>query len=550
MCRLPMLRSLQLMLLLIAGVAISYAQSQQQLDSILYVLDRTILEKPIYDRQKRNNIQDLQLKLLRTEDVSERRRLMHELFSIYRSFRLDSALYFARLGSSLIASDDEASKVNNGLDIAEALKGLGYYSQARELLDASRGKVGEEDMVYYYHLYYSIYHSMHQNSELEEDRLRFRDSLLFYRKQLQSVLPPDDIGHDIGEAHLLLFEGKPQDALQLLKGRLASDADGMGETLLAVTFAEIYEALGMNREAEYYYAVSAVDDLQRATKKYTALQQLAILLFRDGDVDRAYRYLTCALEDVTFSRIHCRITQIAQFLPIITSAYERKSETASLRKLWLSIALGLLLLIAVFGVWILHRRSSQLRRLNVKLHSLYQEIADANRQLIQINAQVEAANGQLADANRIKEEYIGQVFNLCSAYMDKQEFLRRTIHNKVKGNQLSEVIKLVGDKSQQQEDLRDFFRNFDAIFLSLFPDFVKEFNELLRPNEHVSVKEGELLSPELRIYALVRLGINDSTRIASFLHFSPQTVYNYRLKMRARTDLSREEFVEAIQSLK
>ena len=254
MCRLPMLRSLQLMLLLIAGVAISYAQSQQQLDSILYVLDRTILEKPIYDRQKRNNIQDLQLKLLRTEDVSERRRLMHELFSIYRSFRLDSALYFARLGSSLIASDDEASKVNNGLDIAEALKGLGYYSQARELLDASRGKVGEEDMVYYYHLYYSIYHSMHQNSELEEDRLRFRDSLLFYRKQLQSVLPPDDIGHDIGEAHLLLFEGKPQDALQLLKGRPARDADGLGETLLAVTFAEIYEALGMNREAEYYYA--------------------------------------------------------------------------------------------------------------------------------------------------------------------------------------------------------------------------------------------------------------------------------------------------------
>ena len=197
--------------------------------------------------------------------------------------------------------------------------------------------------------------------------------------------------------------------------------------------------------------------------------------------------------------------------------------------------MGLLLLIAVFGVWILHRRSSQLRRLNVKLHGLYQEIADANRQLIQINAQVEAANGQLADANRIKEEYIGQ---------EVASVVNQTYTN------WELVIKLVGDKSQQQEDLRDFFRNFDAIFLSLFPDFVKEFNELLRPNEHVSVKEGELLSPELRIYALVRLGINDSTRIASFLHFSPQTVYNYRLKMRARTDLSREEFVEAIQSLK
>ena len=528
----------------------SYAQTPGQLDSILQVLDKTIQEKPVYDRQKRISIQDLQQQLLHTEEVPEKRRLMHELFSIYRSFRLDSALYYARLGSSLIDPNDEVSKVRNDLDIAEALKGLGYYSQARNRLDINRGKVRAEDMVYYYHLYYSIYHSMHQNSQLEEDRQRFRDSLLFYRKQLQSVLPPEDIGHDIGEAYLLLFENKPQEALHLMKERMAREDGDLSESLLAVTFAEVYEALGMNQEAKYYYAVSAVGDLQRATKKYTALQQLAILMFRDGDVDRAYHYLACALEDVTFSRIHCRITQIAQFLPIITSAYERKSETASQRKLWLAIALGLLLLIAVLGVWILHRRSMQLRRLNGKLHGLYQEIADANRQLLNTNAQVEAANGQLADANRIKEEYIGQVFNLCSAYMDKQEFLRRSIYNKVKGNQLSEVIKLVGDKSQQQEDLRDFFRNFDAIFLSLFPDFIKEFNALLRPDEHVSVKEGELLSPELRIYALVRLGINDSTRIASFLHFSPQTVYNYRLKMRARTDLSREEFVAAVQSLK
>ncbi|MBR5069222.1 MAG: hypothetical protein IKX25_07440 [Bacteroidales bacterium] len=550
MNRLFFLRYALLLLLLVAGAALSYAQTLGQLDSILKVLDKTIQEKPVYDRQKRISIQDLQQQLLHTEEISEKRRLMHELFSIYRSFRLDSALYYARLGSSLIDPSDEVSKVRNDLDIAEALKGLGYYSQARNRLDINRGKVRAEDMVYYYHLYYSIYHSMHQNSQLEEDRQRFRDSLLFYRKQLQSVLPPDDIGHHIGEAYLLLFENKPQEALQLMKERLARENGDLSESLLAVTFAEIYEALGMNREAEYYYAVSAVGDLQRATKKYTALQQLAILLFRDGDVDRAYHYLACALEDVTFSRIHCRITQIAQFLPIITSAYERKSETASQRKLWLVIALGLLLFIAVLGVWILHRRSMQLRRLNGKLHGLYQEIADANRQLLNTNAQVEAANSQLADANRIKEEYIGQVFNLCSAYMDKQEFLRRSIYNKVKGNQLSEVMKLVGDKSQQQEDLRDFFRNFDAIFLSLFPDFIKEFNALLRPDEHVSVKEGELLSPELRIYALVRLGINDSTRIASFLHFSPQTVYNYRLKMRARTDLPREEFVAAVQSLK
>lgn len=528
------------------------AQTSQQVDSVLSVLDATIAQKPQYDRQKRLQLHDLELQFQRSRDMDEKRDLCVRLFLTYRSFRLDSALHYARLARELTAPSDRSRQVRNDINEAEALKGMGYYLQARQLLDRNLSTVDDSTMVDFYHVYYSIYYSMHQNALLQTDRARFADSLIFYREKLQHSLVDNPHGFAIGKANLLLFQGKAREALEVVSNHRVNIYSGYPFTadLLQVTFAEIYDTLGMNTEAKYYYASSAVSDIRASSKKYTALQRLAILLYLEGDISRAYRYLTCALEDISFCRIHCRINQIAEFLPIITSAYEQQSQKSSRRKLWLFVTLAMLLLVTIGVAWFVRRRNMLLARLNERLHRLNQELAVANRQLKQTNAQAEMANAQLADANRIKEEYIGQVFNLCSAYIDKQETLRRTIFNKVKGNQIGDLLKLLSDKSQAQDELHDFFRHFDAIFLSLFPDFIHEFNALLRPEEHVAVKEGELLSPELRIYALVRLGINDSTRIASFLHFSPQTVYNYRLKMRSRTEMSREEFIAAVQSLK
>jgi len=536
-------------LLFVFFFSVSFAIQAQtvpvfRLDSALRAVDKAITEKPRFELQKRQQIQNYKLALQRSHSIEDKLQNERLLVKEYSNFRLDSALFFARLISSQIDSTDLQQHILCDMQTAEALKGMGYYESARQLLDAHRKEVDAEHLVSFYHVYYSIYHSLYQNAFLESDRVRFADSLIHYRQCLQSALRPGEIGHDVGQAHLSLFMGRADEAMHIIDRRIKQDhADLREDNLLAFTMALICDSLGARRDAEYYYSLSAIDDLQRASKKYTSLQRLAVLLYQDGDVDRAYRYLTCALEDVTFCRIHCRITQISQFLPIISSAYNEKAHAASVRKIAFSIALALLLLLASVGMWFLFRRNTALARLSSRFKSLNNQLQDTNDRLATTNL-------QLADANRIKEEYIGQVFNLCSAYMDRQESFRRSIYNKIKSNQLNEVKALVSDKSQSQEDLHDFFRNFDAIFLSLFPDFITEFNALLRPEEAVTVRDGELLSPELRIYALVRLGINDSTRIASFLHFSPQTVYNYRLKMRSRTELSRDTFVQAVQNLK
>ena len=149
----------------------------------------------------------------------------------------------------------------------------------------------------------------------------------------------------------------------------------------------------------------------------------------------------------------------------------------------------------------------------------------------------------------MKEEYIGYVFSICSNYINKLDEYRKNINRKIKTNQIDEVKAMTDRPTMAQKELKEFYKNFDAIFLHVYPSFVSDFNELLLPEERIVLKEGELLNTELRIYALVRLGINDSVKIAEFLHCSPQTVYNNRLKVRNKAIVPKEQFAETVRLL-
>ena len=176
------------------------------------------------------------------------------------------------------------------------------------------------------------------------------------------------------------------------------------------------------------------------------------------------------------------------------------------------------------------------------------QLTESNNSLQQLNRQLREQGDALVESNRIKEEYIGQLFNLCSQYISETENNSTKMLGRIKMGKIKELQDQL-DQSTMKQDLGQLFYNFDMIFLKLFPDFIDSFNALLRHEEHIEVKGDNLLTPELRIYALVRLGINDSVKIASFLHYSPQTVYNYRLKTRNRSDLPKEEFLSHVRRL-
>ena len=158
-------------------------------------------------------------------------------------------------------------------------------------------------------------------------------------------------------------------------------------------------------------------------------------------------------------------------------------------------------------------------------------------------------NAELRESNYVKEEYIGYVFSICSNYISKLDEYRKNINRKIKAKQIDEAKALTDTPTMAHNELKEFYKNFDAIFLHVYPNFVSDFNSLLNPEERIVLKEGELLNTELRIYALVRLGITDSVKIAEFLHCSTQTVYNNRLRVRNKAIIPKEKFAETVRSL-
>jgi hypothetical protein len=169
-----------------------------------------------------------------------------------------------------------------------------------------------------------------------------------------------------------------------------------------------------------------------------------------------------------------------------------------------------------------------------------------NEDLKAMNENLNAVNNKLSEANCVKEEYIGYLFTMCSSYINKLEDFRVKVNRKLKTGQADDLYRITRSSSLVADEMKEFNKNFDTVFLNLYPDFVREFNSLLQDGEQITLKEGELLTPELRIFALIRLGINDSVKIASFLRYSVQTVYNYRLKTRNKAAVPKEEFSTAV----
>ncbi|GAE16918.1 regulatory protein SusR [Bacteroides pyogenes JCM 6292] len=293
------------------------------------------------------------------------------------------------------------------------------------------------------------------------------------------------------------------------------------------------------------------------------MEELSASLYEMGDIDHAYTYINYCLQNAQLYRNRIRVLGISKIQDKIHRAYQERNRQQEERLhsfLVMVSVLSVVLLIAFFYIFRQMKRlsasRSQLNKsnqlLNVHVEELsetYRRLADVNNQLQSLNEQLKDTNRQLRESNYVKEEYIGYVFAICSNYISKLDEFRKNINRKIKANRVEEVKILTDTPSMAQNALKEFYHNFDAIFLHVYPDFVSDFNALLHPEEQIVLKEGELLNTELRIYALVRLGINDSVKIAEFLHCSPQTVYNNRLKTRNKSIIPKEEFANTVRSL-
>ena len=236
------------------------------------------------------------------------------------------------------------------------------------------------------------------------------------------------------------------------------------------------------------------------------------------------------------------LIEISKMLPLINKVYDTQMK-AQHRNLLLILSITLILFsVLVVAIYYIYRQMKQLSEVRTKQNALNQNLLIANKQLSELNK-------RLSESDHVKEEYISHLFNVCSSYISKLEDFRLLVKRNLQTGQAKQLSQMVDDNSLVTDELKEFYKQFDTIFLKIYPLFIKNFNELMTDEGVIQPKDGELLTPELRIFALVRLGITDSVKIAEFLHYSPQTIYNYRLKVRNKAKASKEEFLEQVQRL-
>ena len=179
---------------------------------------------------------------------------------------------------------------------------------------------------------------------------------------------------------------------------------------------------------------------------------------------------------------------------------------------------------------------------NDKLGALTGDLRETNDRLSRQNIRI-------ADANRIKEVYIGGFLMTISEYINKLADTHRYVNKMLRDDRVDELRSACARRNVRNDELKEFYALFDTKFLALFPTFIDEFNALLADEARIEVRRAGSLTTELRIFALVRLGVGDSATIASLLHCSVSTVYNYRSRMRMRARDASSDFEQQVQSI-
>ena len=409
--------------------------------------------------------------------------------------------------------------------------------------------------------YYSAQHRFHCDfwhyTSDGEVRNRSGQKRAYYRSRLLALMDKDETLHKVITIRNYTENGCWEEADKLNRSLLGTLSPDQHEyAMYAYDQARICEAMEQHDEMIEWFARSAIADIQTATKDNASLCSLATVLLECDDIDRAFRYITISLNDALFYNAKLRPWQISGVMPDIERAYQAKQRLQSEElkhqeehsrhlAIIISILAATLLAICCYMAILLSRRNKDAR----KIGEMNERIGNSNIELQTLNDKLAAINIDLREANAVKEEYIALFLSMCSDYIEKLTTLQRNVRRKLSQGKGAELEREMSSSSIMDEELHNFYNMFDNAFLNLYPNFVDEFNALLKPETRVEPKRGERLNTELRIFALIRLGISDSSRIAALLRYSVNTIYNYRARTKSNAIGDRDSFEERIKTI-
>ncbi len=543
---------MKLFISLLLSIAFFSGTRATEIDSLMVSLDSAIAANKTYMQSKELRLKSLKLLVGKPGMTPEQTYAINELlYKEYVKYNFDSTLHYIDLNLTLAESLNNPEMIHETkFHLAHLLSASGMYSESLEIL----GSVNPKELNSTLKLdYYSCYHQVYAELGLYtalKNRNRYYAISSSYRDSLLAELNPNS------NEYLLLYEAKLQDEghvdesikiNSLLLSRVTKNDPDFA--LYAFQRAISYRIKGNHEVEKKYLILSATADIRAAVKDNVSLTLLAILLFDQKEIDLAYKYIIFSLEDAKFYNSRLRFVEISRILPLISQAFQVKNDKQKAQLRSYALALTLLTALLIMAMLFMYFQMKKLSKARKDLQSANAQLYDLSQNMFTANAQLKSLNHQLFESNHIKEEHIGFFLNLCSTYIDKLEDFRKMTHRKVSTGQFEDLFKLTKSAHFFDSELKEFYTNFDNTFLHIFPDFVEQFNLLLSENERLILKPDELLNTELRIFALIRLGITDSSKIASFLRYSINTIYNYRTRVRNKASVPRDDFERMVRNI-
>lgn len=528
------MKKLSLIILFLAIVApVVLAQSKAPL--LLKELDQAISRRKEFERQKTDRIEGLRSRLAGAS-LQKQYAITSDIFEEYKSFIYDSAFRYALKLQSLAErmknqSLLQTSKIHLGFTLVSA----GLFNETLDTLQSLRSNLLPDSLKPDY--YFLVGRTCFDLADFNRDdfySVRYRARANEYLDSSLQFLQPNSpqylLVNGLKSAHTNDFKTSANAYERLLKDFPLTDRE---VAVAASTLSFIYLSTGRMEESKEMLVKAAIADIRSATKETVALRNLSEILYNEGNLAKAYEYIKIAMEDANFYGANHRKIQVASIFPVIEG---RQLAMVESRKNLISVyAIG----ITLFSLLLIAS--------GVVVYKQYKKLEAAKKIISESNEKLTEANHQLIDSNKIKEEYVTYYFNTTADYISRLENLKKSMEMKLMTKKF-EDLRFTVDSINIKRERDELYHQFDKFFLTLFPDFVKIFQSLFKEEDRIHLKEGQLLNTELRIFALIRLGIHDNEKIARILDYSVTTIYTYKTRIRNKS-LNPAEFDKRVMAI-
>lgn len=540
-----MMRHIYILLVFVFLSIPASAINADSLEAVYTELDQVLAKAPEYIAKRQHQIDKVKKQLAATKDAQKQYTLCYRLYELYYPYiHHDACLYLSRcitLAERLGRKEDaDCCRAR----LAKLLVGAGFYDEAREYLaQMNPSRLTGEPLMLYEVAARALYGELAYYTTMPDLKEKYDSLTGYHENAMMKLLPKNSPTYLMTRQNQLTTAKQGAAALKLNTRWLKmTPVDSHDYAMVTLYRYLAYMAVGDTTTMMYWVTKSVISDIEHGVADQGSIWELANQLMLRGDVERAYRYISFASQCANTFGARQRKWQVAPLMAYLADKYKAASEQSHARLLLSILALSIFFIIALVLLFIAIRQRNHVKQTRNLLYESNARLKDSNERLAE-------SIEQLADSNRVKEEYIGRFLEMCSLYVNRMDLFKKRSARYLKSRQYAKLERLIHGKGDNDEDAVELYKNFDSAFIHLFPHFVDDLNRLLRPDAQLSAEKDGQLSTSIRIFALIRLGINDSSKIAEFLHYSVNTIYNYRARVKKGALGNKDDFENKVKMI-